>query len=83
MNFIQAKRKLKKLAKGKYHVLNYKISEFSNGELQQECTVYIHGRNHHYGETWEAALKSLKNEINPPPKKPVIIDNIEEIKKEV
>ena len=83
MNFIQAKKKLEKLAKGKYHSLNYTISEFPDGELQQECTVYIDGRNHHYGETWEAALKSMRNEINPPFKKPVIIDSIEEIKKEV
>lgn len=83
MNFQQAKDKLKKLASGEYHVLNYKISEFSDGELQQECTVYVNGRNHHYGKTWEAALKSLKNEIHPPSKKPAIIDNIEEIKKEV
>ncbi len=80
MNFIEARSKLKKLAKGKYHTIQYQMSEVREEDLAQECTVYIDGFSHHYGETWELALKSLKNEINPPLAKPVKVESIEEIK---
>ncbi len=82
MNFKEAKDKLKKLAKGEYHSIKYEITEYNGGELRQECSVYIAGRGWCEERTWELAFKSLRNEINPPSKKPVKIDNIEEIKKE-
>ena len=81
MNFQQAKDKLKKLAKGKYHSISYEISEYPPDGLEQKCSVYISGYNWEQEKTWELAFKELK--LNPPFKKPVIIDSIEEIKKEV
>jgi hypothetical protein len=80
MNFKQAKAKLKRLAKGKFHSINYKISEHTGGELMQECSVYIDETDLHIGETWEAAFKELNKEINPQPKNTVEIESIEEIK---
>ncbi len=76
MNFKEAKSKLKKLAKGEYHSIQYGITEYLPNKLKQKCSVYIDGYSWHWGETWKVALKSLENEMNLPPKKPVKIESI-------
>lgn len=78
MNFIGAKRNLKKLAGKKYHSLSYTISTYGDGSLTQQCSVYIDGSDHFSRETWGLALKALRQSLAPPLK--VEIDNIEEIK---
>ncbi|KKK97093.1 hypothetical protein LCGC14_2656210 [marine sediment metagenome] len=81
MNFLQAKRKLKKLAKGEYHFLSYSITEYDNSTLSQECTVYVDGYNHSPASNWVDAFEGLQEQINPPKLKPVNIEPIEEVVK--
>ena len=75
MTFKQAKRKLKKIAGGQYHCVRYEITEYEDGQLVQECAVYIAGSEFKTAPTWEEAFMKL----NPPKVSKVIIDNIEEI----
>lgn len=78
MTFKKARRKLKKLAKGKFHSIEYKVTEYHNGELEQKCTLYIDGTELHACGTWAAAFKSLQDELKPSPLK-LEDENIEEI----
>ena len=64
MTFAQAKKKLKKIADGAYHMLNYELTEYHTGEQKTECVVYIDGRGSHSGLTWEEAFKNLDRGIN-------------------
>ena len=41
MKFQTAKDMLKKLAKGKYHTVQYELSEDQTGELETKCWLYI------------------------------------------
>jgi hypothetical protein len=81
MNFIEAKKKLEVYSDGKYHHLEYKITDTgddSNNELIQECSLYIDGITKIFsGDTWEIAFKKLEQFINP---FVVEIDPIEEMK---
>ncbi len=82
MDFLQAKRKLKKLAKGKYHTVRYEVTEFSDrGGLSQTCTLYIDGHNFEYGANWEQAFKGMVQQVNPQEIKPVVIEAIKEVVK--
>ncbi len=79
MDFLQAKRKLKEIAKGKYHTIRYGITENREGELSQECQVYINGYEFCNSNTWERALKQMQEQINPPTPVQVKIDKIPEL----
>lgn len=39
MTFIEAKKKLKKLAKGRFHRIAYELVEYSSGKLEAKCTL--------------------------------------------
>ena len=78
MNFLQAKRELKKLAKGKYHPLSYTITEYSDGALSQECQTYIDGYDFSTADHWIDAIKLMQQKTNP---KPVNIEPIKEVVK--
>ena len=56
----RAKKKLEKLANGKYHSISYELTTFRTGEERPECTLYIDGGKHHQGRTWESAFDSLQ-----------------------
>jgi hypothetical protein len=68
MTFQEAKAKLKEIADGKYHAIEYKLTEYAavcgGGDQKPECTVYINGLEHHRGLTWEEAFVSLDRAIN-------------------
>ena len=76
MNFLQAKRKLKKLANGKYHSVIYEVCEHKDGEQVQTCTLYITGMGFYAGQNWKDAFGLLNKEITP--SIPVVVDPIEE-----
>ena len=61
MTFKAAKKKLKKLAGGRYHALTYELTEHHTGEMVSDCTIYIHDDGHHKGRTWEEAFRSFEN----------------------
>lgn len=77
MNFKNAKKKLEKIAKGKYHTLDYEITDYGNGNVAQQCQIYIDGLKHFKGETWELAFNALEQDIASPRK--AKIESIEEI----
>ena len=79
MNFIEAKKKLKAIAKGKCHAIQYEIVEFAEGKVTQRCGVYIEDQSWHMRPTWAEAFESLERELNPPEPKPVKINSIEEL----
>lgn len=82
MNFITAKKKLKRLAKGRFHTLSYEIRDYgkliySTEKLEVICSVYVDGYTHYTGRTWKIALDLLNEAMNPPS---VEIESIEEEK---
>lgn len=73
MKFMEAKKKLEKMAKGEYHSLTYEITEYSNNVTPPtvKCTTYINGQTHLSASTWKESLKLMEVAINPPKKKPM------------
>lgn len=69
MKFKEAKAKLAKIADGKYHSLEYSITNFKSvGRRTErteraECGVYIDGVSWSFGPTWEAAFKKLDRQL--------------------
>lgn len=74
MDMKEARKELKKLAKGKYYNMLYEFSEYHTGKTEQKCSVYIHDHNYYSGLTWEDALKEMDRAINPPD---IEMENIE------
>ena len=68
MKFIEVKNRLEKMANGEYHSIKYTLTEFKHGEIEAECSVYIHGYHHSWATTWKAALDKMRLQINPPEK---------------
>ncbi len=65
MSFRQAKKELEKLANGRFHRIQYEITETQYGNLIQKCEVYVDGLTLYNGETWRIALDKLKIAIKP------------------
>ena len=64
MKFVEAKKRLKELAKGDHHSLKYYETVTHTGEIIVFCEVYINGYNFRSGETWESALAAMERQIN-------------------
>ena len=60
MTFKDAKKELKKLADGKYHSMNYELTEYRNGDQRTQCLVYGDGYSWFSAPTWEEALAKLR-----------------------
>ncbi len=54
LNYLQ---KLKILAKGEYHSVTYRVTEFSSGEIKEECRIYIDGEEGYEESNWKEAFK--------------------------
>ena len=67
MTFKKAKKKLRKIADGRYHTIKYELVEHCDGREVAECSLYIDGGVYHKAKTWDLAFSSLEN-INPDPK---------------
>ena len=65
MTFKEAKAALKKMAEGKYHSIEFEQTEYADGQIKSECSVYIdnlgHTANH---ETFEDALHAMGRRVN-------------------
>jgi len=59
----QAKGQLKKMAKGDHHILEYGITEYSDGDIKINCSVYIHGYDYEHGTTWDEVLQGMRKQI--------------------
>jgi len=55
-----AKGQLKKLAAGQYHSLSYELTEYSSGEKEITCSVYIDGYGRKEASTWDEALQKMR-----------------------
>ena len=64
MTFLQAKKELKKLAKGQYHSVGYELTEYTTGEQKAECRVYIHGFGSCVAPTWRYALEKMQEQVD-------------------
>ena len=77
VNFQQAERKLKKLAKGKYYSITYEYSNHQEHKtVYQECKVYTATTGWLSAKSWKIVLALLDQAINPPEVK---VESIEEI----
>ena len=64
MTFKKAKKKLKKLAGGRYFSIRQEDIVFSNGDKKTECSIYIDGYEWTFNkETFEEALWGMKERI--------------------
>lgn len=64
MKLGEALEQVRKLAKGKYHSVGYRIVVFEDSQKKQECDVYVYGYNWHGGDTWEKVILELEKEIS-------------------
>jgi hypothetical protein len=60
MEFSEAKDKLKELAKGKHHAVEFMLAEYTSGKLETRCSLYIEGAGYKVGPTWEKAFAKLE-----------------------
>jgi hypothetical protein len=63
MTFLEAKDELKKLAEGKFHSIEYKLTEYKSGRLENECELYIDPCISTSGLTWREALDKMKQTL--------------------
>lgn len=79
MNFKEAKGKVKSMAGGQYHLIEYELVERRDGTLVQKCSVYVEGSEYFVGESWDIAIDKLEIALRPPNTEPVEIEPIDEI----
>lgn len=66
MKFKEAKAKLKRIASGSHHAIEFGMTIYSTGRETTECRAYIDGYNWYKGPTWEDVFRSLEIAINEP-----------------
>ena len=64
MNIVEAKKRLKKIANGRYYSLTYEFGVFDDDHMTQTCSIYIDGYAYHSGCTWDDAILSLEQSIS-------------------
>ena len=62
MTFERARKKLLAMANGEYCSISFTeiMSEYDGPK--SDCSLYIHGKEHSKGETWEEAIAGMDNE---------------------
>ena len=63
MTFEEAKKKLKKIADGKYNRTLFSVVEYSTGSETTYCELYIDGMDIISGQTWAACFDILENKL--------------------
>jgi len=63
MKFSEAKDRLKELAGGRYHSIHFEMSEYTTGEQETECWLYIDDRCSVKGQTWEQAFCKMEERL--------------------
>ena len=61
MTFKESREKLNKKFAGLYHTIRYEETYYNNGEFKVECDLYVDGKGHHIGSTWEEAWYQLEH----------------------
>ena len=64
MTFIQAKKKLEKIAKKEFYSLRFSVTKGLK-LYKTECAVYINGYSWYGGNTWQEAFYKLDQAMNP------------------
>ena len=59
MKFKEADKKLAELFPGKHRTIEYSLTTHSDGEIKQECSVYVDGKSWVYGSTFQEAIDKL------------------------
>lgn len=67
MTFKEAKEKLKALANGRYHTIEFSLTEHHDGEIEPRCTLYVADIDSRpSGRTWEEAFIALERGFDGP-----------------
>jgi hypothetical protein len=75
MTFQEAKEKLRGIAKGRYHSIQYSITIPEDGQVEEKCELYIDGESWWVSKTWEGAFVKIADSM-PPPMPPKEKENI-------
>jgi len=69
VKFTEAKKRLKGLAKGEYHNIEYSLTEYSDGKQKTQCRLYIGGKpfQNVTASTFEACFAQLENKLEETP----------------
>jgi hypothetical protein len=70
MRFQEAKDKLKELAKGQMHSLEFSLTEHKNGAVMTKCYLFLMSPDTQKGigkaaETWDKAFALIEAELMP------------------
>jgi hypothetical protein len=65
MTFHEAEKELKKLARGNYHTITYRLVTHIDGTQEAECSIYIEKEEIISKPTWKQALAKMKENICP------------------
>lgn len=60
MKFLEAKDRLKVLAKGRYHSLSYELTELKSGDLRVKCWAYVDPSISTEGSNWKDVLIEMQ-----------------------
>ena len=63
MKFQDAKDKLEKLAKGKYHTIRYELTEYRSGKQCTRCTLYVDGGPNFVSQTFQECFDLLEGKL--------------------
>jgi hypothetical protein len=65
MTFERARKKLLAMANGEYCSISFTeiMSEYDGPK--SDCSLYIHGKEHSKGETWEEAIAGMERQLSP------------------
>jgi hypothetical protein len=61
MTFKEASEKLGRVANGKYHMIQYSKATHCEGNVKEQCQLYVDGFDWEWDETWEKAFDKLKS----------------------
>jgi hypothetical protein len=65
MKFKEAKDELKKMAKGKYHSIQYQLVEYASGILECECYLYVDPNTSVTTSNWKDSLYKMRMILEP------------------
>ena len=65
MKFEEAKKELKRLAKGRYHAIQYQLTEYANGKVEAECYLYVDPHISAASSNWKDSLTKIKMKLEP------------------
>ena len=65
MQFEEARKKLKKIARGEYCSISFACTEYDNRTIQTDCRIYIHGEDGYRASTFKEAFAVRERAIKP------------------